>query len=137
MMPQATAALGDPKASLSVAALRSSAPQRPYAMRHSTARLQAINSMKSTLQSNLNQLRGLAAERDRKFREYGPQQGAVRFKPHALVSSRRYTIDMIKQGISAAQSMSELSVLDRDIRDIRNKVKDDISFIDRMKKRQS
>ena len=121
-----------PRASLAPATIQEG---RVASDRLSAARAQALSSLKSTLQSNLNQLRGLIAERDRKFKEYGPQLGPVRFKLSALESSRRYTIDAVRQGITAAQSMSELSAYDRDIRDIRIKVKDDIGFIDRMKKR--
>jgi len=134
------AAQAEPRAAYSVVALRSASSYGTSVAqpeRLAIARTRAVNSFKASLHSSLNQLSGLIAERDNKFKEYGPQTGPLRFKPSALVSSRRYTLAMIKRGVAEAQSMSQLSALDRDIKEIRALLRDDIKLIDRMRQRRS
>lgn len=124
-----------PKASISAAVLRE-APAGAAAggERLSAARIQAVSGLKSSINSGINQLRGLVAERDRRFREYQPRSGALRFKPRPAVSSRGYGLDEISRRAGSAQSVAEMASLDRDLRDIRIAVKDDLTFIERMRK---
>ena len=99
----------------------------------STAKLKALQSVKSSLRSEYNRLKGLTGKRDMKLKEYRryPKR-AVKFNASKLTSSRGLSLGAIRAKIDQAQSMKELGYLKRALKEIRFKVQKDIDLLNRM-----
>ncbi|MDC0358355.1 hypothetical protein OAO01_06015, partial [Oligoflexia bacterium] len=92
------------------------------------ARKRAVDSLKGSLTTELNRVRGLVASRNQLFKKYNSKSGkAVQFKPSAPVSSRKQSMKMIQTGIRGATSVNQLAKWQRDIREIRYKITDDMA----------
>lgn len=100
-----------------------------------TAQKMAVMNVKSSVVTEFNKLRALVASRDSQFSTFkNTNQNNVQFKLSSLFSSRGLNLQGINTQISQAGTVSELSYLLKDIREIKGKVEDDIALINRMKR---
>jgi len=113
--------LAAPRARLMAAA----APESP-------ARDRALVVVRGSINTELNKLKGLIAQRDRQFEQYNRQQRALSLKPAALRSSRELTLIDIEQNTDNAISVHQLTALRADINELRAKVNEDVALVQRM-----
>lgn len=100
----------------------------------SIARESAFDSLRGRLTTTMNQIQGLITSRDRMYNEYirGPQ--VVAFKPAEARSTRGQGLPELRVSVQEAQSARELSLLTRDINEIRSKIEFDIGMMERVKR---
>ncbi|RMG39994.1 MAG: hypothetical protein D6719_12105 [Candidatus Dadabacteria bacterium] len=102
----------------------------------SPARRRAVETVRAYFNSELNKLRSVINTRDTLFKRYARLNPRVTFKPKKAVSSRKLTLEAIRNRISRATSVGAISVYKRDISEIKQIVNDDIAFIKRMSKKR-
>lgn len=100
----------------------------------SIARESALDALRGKLSTSLNQIQGRVSSRDRLYAEYmkGPQ--VVAFRPADARSSKGRSIAQIKGAIQDAQTARELSLITREVNEIRSKVEFDIGMMERVKR---
>ena len=96
----------------------------------SPARIRALDSIRGRISTDLNSLRGKVDTRDKLFGAYHGSQ--VQLKPQRALSSRNETLDQLNQRAQNASNVSELSNIAREVSQIKAKIDDDISLINRM-----
>lgn len=114
----------------------------PVAFRHDArasfrpSNSRAISSTKSTLRSELNRLKGYIRTRDVRYKTYRSRGSkSVSFSLNPAVSSRGISANQLDEHINRASSLEDLAELQRDVKDISIKVRDDIGLIERMLRR--
>ncbi len=100
--------------------------------RYSEERQRAADAVRSELLSDMNKLQGLVQRRNEKYRQYKSRNHALQFQMTPLVSSRKLTLAALKSRITSTQDVRELNNMKADLRQIRNKVQDDIALMDRL-----
>lgn len=99
-----------------------------------TARRRAIEAYKGNLSTEINKVRTMIATRDKLYREYLKVPRALKLEPARAVSSRNLSLDQIRNQMDKSTSMTTLSLLSRDISEIRAKISDDIGLLKRVGK---
>lgn len=120
------------------------APERPEMraafnmplQKPTNARDVALDSLRGKIATNLNQIQGLIANRDRLYASYIKGPRPVDFTPASARSSSGMTVQQIRARSDEAQSVRELSLLTRDVNEIRSKIEFDIGMMERMKRLQ-
>jgi len=100
----------------------------------SLARARAVESLRGKMLTDINQLRGLIAQRDEQYRRYSQRQRRVEFKPAPARSERNRGLDQIVDSIKQASSVYELSTVSREINQIETRVREDLALMKRMEK---
>lgn len=102
---------------------------------YSPERMRAMGAVRSSIKSDLNRLRGLVERRNAKYKSYKKSGAAVQFNLSPLISSRNKSLSAVSQKLASAKTMRELSLLQKDVREIKAKVQDDLALINRLSKR--
>ena len=92
----------------------------------------AVQALKGNVKRELQQVVRLIQQRDQMYRSFQSKSGTVSFKPQQTRTQRGRTIAKITSGISKAGSVNELAVLQRDIREIQARVKEDLALMKRL-----
>lgn len=111
------------------------APRAPRKVTLSKARLQAIETLKGSLKTELNKISSLMTTRRKLFADYAKSgRKGVIIKPSKALSSNKRSIEMVSAGLDKAVTVRDLAVYQRDIRDIRNTLNEDIALVKRMQR---
>lgn len=102
--------------------------------RMSGARDAAFEALRGKILTSLNQIQGLVATRDRLYAEYMRSGHQVNFSPAPARASSGNTLQQIRAASDDAVTVRELSLLIRDVNEIRSKVDFDIGMMERMKR---
>ena len=102
---------------------------------YSPARARAVQAVRASLQTSLNQLKADLSLRDRLFSQYSGEKHAVSFKPTKAVSSRGSTPESLTRDSAKLQSVRELSEVISEAKEIRLKVADDLNLLRRLLKK--
>lgn len=124
---------GDERASLRV--VSNQKPVRSYVSRKvSPARNRALDSMRSSLTTEASKVVNVVVSRDRLYKnfQHKMKSSPIKFKPTASVSSRNRSIAAIKASILNAKTAYQLSIYKRELREIKDKMQDDIALIKRL-----
>jgi len=97
-------------------------------------RMRAVEVVRGKVRTELSQARGTIASRDELFRKYSSQKQAVAFTPSRPVSESGLTLSDISKRLQSASTVGELSVLNRDVSRIEQKMNEDISLMRRMER---
>ncbi|MCB0310241.1 MAG: hypothetical protein KDD42_03335 [Bdellovibrionales bacterium] len=119
------------ESSASLQHVRSATDDRA-ALAPSRARSLAVQSVRSSMLTQLNQLSSNITARDKLFKRYNAGTPNLKLKLTPAVSKRGYTINTIRSRLEHAGSVSAVSDLRQDMLEIRVKVSDDLSTIRRM-----
>ncbi len=98
----------------------------------SSAKIRALESLKSTLFTELNQLGSLQSSRDSLMRSYAAGNHAVMFRPTLAISSRGLKADQIRKQVQQAESVRDLSLLKGEINEVKLKLQDDVALLKRL-----
>lgn len=101
----------------------------------SQARLRALETTKSMMRTEINNLRGIIAARDSLYERYKDHPSPnVQFTLSKLVSKRGMTLDDVAERLPEASTISVVSELKRDVAEIRRIAQDDSALIKRLGK---
>ena len=95
----------------------------------SSTRQRAVESLKGSMNTQINQLQGLIAKRNSQFSKSASQNSSIRFKPSEASTDEGENIASISKRIANATTVNELSFATKDISEIKAKVEDDLAFI--------
>ena len=98
----------------------------------SLARLQAVDSVRGTINRELNELNALLATRTSAYSNRKNRSGPVTFTLQTPRSRTGKTPVMIREEIRAADQMRQLTALRAEIQHIKNLIQEDIALIQRM-----
>lgn len=96
------------------------------------ARERAVDALRGSINGELTRLTALVSERDRVLAQYRSAPRPVQIRPAETTSSRGRDLRALSAATREASSVYELSLLQRDIREIRTKLQDDLSLMNRM-----
>jgi hypothetical protein len=99
------------------------------------ARDRAVESVRGTIFSEFNRVRDSVSNRDRLFREFNSRSQKIGFKPSSAVSNSGRSLSDLNTAIRQARSMIELSIVRRELLEVRGKMNEDIQFMNRMGRR--
>lgn len=119
------------------ASLAPNALKQDSRLRKSELKDQALESVKASINTGLNQVQSSIVARDRMFKEYkAHEKNAVAFSPSAALSSRGEDLGMLRNRLNQSHSMQEAAAIQAALREIERKVEDDISLMRRLKRLQ-
>lgn len=98
----------------------------------SPAKMRALDTIRGSINTELNQIGTLLQTRDRLVAQYGTKTGTLSFKPSRAVSASGLSVDQIRVRVSSAASVSDLSQLRYETSQIKNRIQEDIALIKRM-----
>ncbi len=101
--------------------------------RLANAKLRALDSIRGTLTTEYNQLRGMIAKRDQAYKRINFSGRSVKFGLTPLVSSRGRRVNDFPSAIASAKNARELSFLRSELAELRTKIKDDMTVMERMR----
>ena len=122
-----------PAPSAPAALLRSRSEESPRASL-GLSRMHALDSLRGSLATGVNQIQSLLVARDKLYQEYVTTPHVVNFRPSAAVSSRGTSLSTIRARIQSAETGRELSLLTRDVSEIRSRIEGDIALMKRVRK---
>jgi predicted nucleic acid-binding Zn-ribbon protein len=96
------------------------------------ARGRAVEVVRSRMRTEINQLKGLIASRDKAFRNYNRSATSVSFRPQPVVSDSGMSLSEIEKRLETSSTVSEVARLGRDISQIRSRMNEDIALLKRM-----
>lgn len=95
----------------------------------------ALQAFKGSIKKDMVKIQRMIDERNRLFIIYRQRNGGkLSFSPKKAVSSNGRSLPQITRLLDSAQSTSEVSALQRDVREIGTFIKNDLAFIKRMSK---
>ena len=130
----ATAALAQSSTGASASTVAASQGSGDARASLSIMRMRAVEVVRGKVRTELSQVRGTIASRDELFRKYSSQKRAVAFTPSRPVSESGLTLSDISKRLQSASTVGELSVLNRDVSRIEQKMNEDISLMRRMER---
>ncbi len=92
----------------------------------------AVQALKGNVKRELQQVVRLIQKRDQMYRSFKSQSSTLTFKPQQARTKRGRTVAKITAGIAKASSVSQLAVMQRELREINTRVKDDIALMQRL-----
>lgn len=98
------------------------------------AELEALKSVKSSLQTELNKLHATVITRNRLFEEYNKKGAPLKLTPTAIVSERGNSLKTLREGLNTVSSPKRLSSIRSEIREMNSLVQKDIALVRRLKK---
>lgn len=98
----------------------------------SPARQRAVDSLKGSVSQELHRVRDLLAIRERLIGQYARTKGPVEVRPSKAVSSRGRAHQDLLREMKSANSVVQLSYVQRDTQEIKRKLQDDIALLERM-----
>lgn len=100
----------------------------------SVARLRAVEVVRGSVRTELNQLKGIVATRDQAFQRYKTTRHAVSFTPQHAASESGSTVAELEERLAHAESVAETSKIGREIEQIKARMNEDISLMRRMER---
>lgn len=96
----------------------------------------AVESLRGSVRRELTSVSRLMQKRDTLFEQYRTRHssGAVVISPQRATSARGKSLSQVKALVAGAQSIHELARLQADIRQIEEKLREDLAALDRMAK---
>lgn len=98
----------------------------------SLSNMRAFESGRANIQTELNQVKRLVSSRDTLYNQSKGRSKNFSFKLTVPRSKRGLSLKEIESNLERAQRFSEFSLLRADLRDIQNKVNDDVAFMKRL-----
>ena len=101
----------------------------------SLAKQRAVESLKGSIQTDINRVQGMVASRDKLVAEYKKNaKVGVSFSATKVVSSEDESIDELRSKLEKTSSARELSRIQSEIKGIQKKIESDIALIGRLKR---
>lgn len=105
----------------------------------SSAKQRALDSVRGMLRTELDKLNSLIVQRNQLFSDYQSgkiemRSGKVQVSRSELITSRGLTLTDINRQLAQQDSVGALAALRRDIGELENKVYDDISLVERLRR---
>jgi len=93
----------------------------------------AVDSLRGNLNREHGQLSRLHQQRAELFQQYGQRnKSGLVVRPQSAVSRRGWDINEVRRRIDSADTVQELAILQREIREIEQKLREDISLVSRL-----
>ncbi len=97
-------------------------------------RSQAAAGVKKSLKEEFTQVRAMLSERDALFQEHAGPGRELQLRPSTIQTSQNRTLDQLEKDVENETSLSMLSLMSRELHDIKEKISDDMSLIRRVGK---
>jgi len=112
---------------------RTATPSTAMQSSRTAAQRAAVDSLRGNLNREHGQLSRLHQQRAELFQQYGSQnRSGLVVRPQSAVSRRGWDINEVQRRINSADTVQELAILQREIREIEQKLREDISLVSRL-----
>lgn len=98
----------------------------------SSTKMRALDSVRGSLLTEFNQVRGLLSSRGNLIEQYKKSKPTVSFRPNPALSSEGESLDDLKQRIAEADTVGRLNQVRRPLNQIRAKLNEDLALIKRI-----
>lgn len=98
------------------------------------ARQAAANTFRKGMKGEFVQVRELIQQRDALFNQYAGTDKSLQIRPTLASSSQNRTIDQLQKDVDSETSLRMLGVMSRELKEIKEKISDDIELIKRVGK---
>ena len=98
----------------------------------SPVRQRALEVMRGSVNTELNQIGGLVNTRDTLVAQHGTKTGTFSFRPSPAVSAEGLNVEQIRSRLNGAASVRDLNQLRQAASQIKNRIQEDIALIKRM-----
>lgn len=95
---------------------------------------QAAAAFKKNLKDDLAKVREMLRERDTLFQDHAGPGHELQIRPSLIQTSQNRTIDQLEKDIDAESSLGMLGLMSREVREMKEKISDDVALIRRVGK---